>query len=179
MKRFTLAAVLMLTAGAAQAQAQADDILSKVINIPAPAAHRVDGGRGSLRNDAGVQGGKALRIGVPGKSDQAWSVAAVSAISKPVKAGDALVLAFWARLAKGEGGAVSVSLPYNAVQMASAPYTALFSKPVSIGPEWKLHEVKGKADKDYAAGTLNAVIHLATAKQVVELGPIFVLNLGQ
>ena len=69
-------------------------------------------------------------------------------------------------------------LPYNAVQLASAPYTALFNGPVTIGPEWKLHEVKGKADKDYAGGTLNASLHLATAKQVVDLGPIFVLNMG-
>jgi hypothetical protein len=175
-----MAALLATTfAGPAQAQAETEDILSKVINIPAPAAHRVDGSKGSLRNDEAVQGGKALRIAVPGKSEQAWSVAVGSSIGKPVKAGDSLVLAFWARLAKGEGGATAASLPYNAVQLASAPYTSLFNRPVSIGPEWKIYEVKGKADKDYAAGTLNATIHLATAKQIVELGPIFVLNLGQ
>ena len=48
-----------------------------------------------------------------------------------------------------------------------------------IGPEWKLHEVRGKADKDHGAGALNATLHLATGKQVVEIGPVIVLNLGR
>ena len=50
---------------------------------------------------------------------------------------------------------------------------------MTIGPEWKLHEVKGKAQSDQAVGTLNATIHLATAQQTVDFGPIFVVNLGQ
>jgi hypothetical protein len=39
--------------------------------------------------------------------------------------------------------------------------------------------VKGKADKDYPAGALNVSLHLATAKQTVDLGPVFVLDMGQ
>jgi len=94
-------------------------------------------------------------------------------------AGDELLLAFWARLEKGEGGATTTTLPYNAVQLSAAPYTALFAGQAEIGPEWKLQEVRGKADADRAAGTLKATIHLATGAQTVELGPIFVVNLGQ
>jgi hypothetical protein len=174
------AASLALAAGPVGAQEQApDDILSKIINVPAPSAYRVDGTRGEVRKDEAVQGGKALRVAVPGKSDKPWSVAVANPISKPVKAGDRLVLAFWARLAKGEGGATSASLPYNAVQLAADPWTPVFTGPVTIGPEWKLHEVQGKADKDYAAGALNVSIHLATAKQTIDLGPVFVVNMGQ
>lgn len=44
-----------------------------------------------------------------------------------------MVLAFWARLEKGEGGATTASLPYNAVQLASAPYSPLFTNGVTIG----------------------------------------------
>lgn len=187
MKRSHLAACLCLLAcapvGALFAQAgappTADDITSKIINRPPPTAFRVDGAKGVIRKDAGVQGGKALRVAVPGKSDKAWTVSVVNPIDKPVRAGDRIVLAFWARLSKGEGGATSASLPYNAVQLAAAPYAPLFSGGVAIGPEWKLHEVTGKADKDYAAGALNATLHLATAKQTIDLGPIFVLNMGR
>ena len=161
-------------------QAADDDILNKIINVPAPSAYRVDGlkNKPSLRSDAAVQGGKALRVSVPGKAENAWAIALANPIQKPVKAGDALVLAFWARLEKGEGGATSTTLPYNGVQMATAPYTPLFTGPVTIGPEWKLQEVKGKADKDYPAGALNVAIHLATAKQIVDFGPVFVVNMG-
>jgi hypothetical protein len=125
-----------------------------------------------------VQGGKALRIVVRGKGANPWDVAVESAIGQPVRAGDELLLAFWARLEKGDGGATT-TLPFNAIQLSAAPYTALFAGPAEVGAEWKLHEVRGKATTDHAAGTLKATIHLATASQTVEFGPIFVVNLGQ
>jgi hypothetical protein len=178
-KRFAAVcmAAALLAPGTASAQ---DDLFDRIVNVPAPAAWRIDGLRDKpkVRSDAAVQGGKAVRIEVPGKGADPWSVAAANPIEKPVKAGDTLVLAFWARLEKGEGGAATAVLPYNAVQLSSAPYTALFHGAVTIGPEWKLHELRGKADKDYPAGALNVSVHLATARQTVELGPVFVLDMG-
>ena len=162
-------------AGLLLAPAVAQDL--NIINDPG--APQVNGASGRLRDDANVQGGKALRVTVRGKGANPWDVAVETAITQPVKAGDQLLFAFWARLEKGEGGSTSTTLPYNAVQVSAAPYTTLFTGPAEIGSEWKLHEVRGKADADRAAGTLKATIHLATAAQTVELGPIFVVNLGQ
>ena len=172
--RIFVAAFLL---GATPALAQpADDLASKIVNDPG--APEVNGAKAKLRDDAKVQGGKALRIAVPGKGENAWTVALQSPIKKPVKAGDQLVLAFWSRLEKGENGATSTTLPYNAVQMSASPWSALFTGAVQVGPEWKLHEIRGKADKDYPAGSLNVAIHLATARQTLDFGPIVVLDLG-
>ena len=171
-----LLSVLLLALPAAPAAAQ-DDIVDKIINTPGSTT--VTGTKGKVRTDAAVQGGKALRLSVPAKGANVWDIAALSAIGKPVKAGDKLVLAFWARLEKGENGATEAVLPYNGIQVASAPYATVISGPVTVGPEWKLHTVEGKADKDYAAGALTATIHLATGRQVVDLGPVFVLDMGQ
>jgi len=180
MKGWILAAAGLLAAVApAGAQEGADDLLSKIVNSPAPASYRVDGARASVRNDDTVQGGKALRIPVAGKSDKSWTTSIASAIGKPVKKGDALILAFWAKLTKGEAGVASASLPFNGVQLAADPYTPVFSGAVTIGPEWKMYEVKGRADRDYQAGMLNATLHLATGKQTIDVGPVFVLNVGQ
>lgn len=178
MKR--LIALLLLAAPAGASGQAADDIVNKIINIPAPASFQVNGvkTKPKVRSDEGVQGGKALRVDIPGASPQPWSISIGDAITKPVKKGDRLVLAFWARLAKGENGAASAILPSNSVQIAREPYTSVFGGPATIGPEWKLHEVRGTADKDYAAGDLGVSIHLATAKQTVDIGPIFVLDLG-
>jgi hypothetical protein len=126
-----------------------------------------------------VQGGKALRIQVRRKGANPWDVAVESAINQPVKAGDSLLFAFWARLEKGADGATTTTLPYNAVQLMAAPYSTVFGNPVEIGPEWKLHEVEGKADRDHPAGTLKATVHLATAEQTIDMGPLIVVNLGQ
>lgn len=174
MKRFAFAlggafAALLL----APAAAQELDIIND------PAAPQVNGASGRLRDDPGVQGGKALRVTVRSKGANPWDAAVESAITQPVKAGDELLLAFWARLEKVEGGATTTTLPFSGIQLASAPYTTLLSAPAEVGPEWKLHEIRGRADADHAAGTLKVAIHLATAAQTVEFGPIFVVNLGQ
>ncbi len=174
MNRFALALGYAF-AGLLLAPATAQEL--NIINDPG--APQVNGASARLRDDAAVQGGKALRVVVRAKGANPWDVAVQTPITKPVKAGDQLLFAFWARLDKGEGGATTTTLPYNAIQQSSAPYAALFAGPAELGPEWKLHEVRGKADADHPAGTLNATIHLATAAQTVDLGPIFVVNLGQ
>ena len=183
----TLAACLLAAApfaaapAAAQPAAAADDITSRIISSPDPRTYRLDGVRtgGGVRRDEGVQGGRALRVPVPGRGENPWTVAVAVPITRAVQAGDNLVLAFWARLERGDDGATTTVLPYNAVQMAGAPYTALFNGPVTIGPEWQIHEIRGRADRSYGAGELNVSLHLATAKQTVDIGPVFVLNMGQ
>jgi hypothetical protein len=162
------------------AQTADEDIVSHIISLPVPSAYRVDGLRDKapVRSDSKVQGGKALRVDVPRKGAHEWDVAVSVPINKPVKAGDPLVLAFWARLEHGENGAASAVLPYNAIQLAHDPYTALFSGPATIGPDWNMYKVEGNADRDHPAGDLNVSIHLATAKQVVDIGPVFVLDMA-
>jgi hypothetical protein len=176
------ACVPLLTNSAPAVSQQAeDDISNKIISVPVPARYRVDGLRDKpkVRSDPKVQWGKALRVEVPGKAQNAWAVAVAVPVNKPVKAGDKLVLVVWARLEKGENGATSTTLPSNAVQLSKAPYTSLFGGPMTIGPEWKAQEFQGKANAAYPADTLNISIHLATAKQVVDIGPVFLLNMGQ
>ena len=160
---------------------EAEDLVERIISLPVPSEYRVDGAaRGArVRDDDRVQGGKALRVPVPGQSEQAWTVSVAVPITRAVVAGDNLVLAFWARLERGDDGATHATLPYNAVQLAGEPYTALFSGPATIGPEWQMHEIRGRADRDYAAGDLNVSLHLASGRQTVDIGPVFVLNMGQ
>ena len=177
MKSKLLLAAMCLAAAPSSAMAQADDIASKIINDPS--APEVVGAKSSVRSDSKVQGGKALRIVIAAKGKNNWDAFASSPIKKPVKAGDNLMLAFWARLEKGEGGATTSALSFAGVQVSSPPYASVFNETVQIGPEWKLHQLKGKADRDYAAGTLGVSIHLANAKQTVDLGPLFVLDMGQ
>jgi hypothetical protein len=154
-----------------------DTIASKIVNDPG--APQVNGASGRLVDDAKVMGGKALRVLVSRKGKNAWDISVASALKKPVRAGDTLLLVFPARLEKGENGVSTTTLPWNAVSMTSPPWSGVIGGPADIGPEWKTVEIKGKADKDYAAGSLSVGIQLATARQTVDLGPIVVLDLGQ
>jgi hypothetical protein len=161
-------------------QQPANDLADRIISVPNPNSYRVDGVRNArVRADPGVQFGRALRVPVPGRNDQAWTVAVAVPITRPVAAGDRLILAFWARLEEGENGATSAELPYNSVQLATAPYTALFHGGVTITPRWQLFQIRGNADRAYGADTLNVSLHLATGRQTVDIGPVIVLDMGQ
>jgi len=162
---------------AAAAPAAAQDIASQIANDPG--APEVTGAKAALFDDATVQGGKALRIQVPGRGQNPWDSALGSPVKKGIKAGDRLLLAFYAKLEKGDKGAAAATLPFAGVQLADKPYSPVFQEAVEIGPEWKLVQIKGKADRDYAAGTLKVTVHLATAKQVVDVGPVILLDQGQ
>jgi hypothetical protein len=175
--RTAAAAFLLLATASAPLRAQApDDLSSKIVNDPAEP--RVNGAKAALREDAAVQGGRALRITVKGKGANVWDAALESPMKKPVKAGDQIVLAFEARLEKGADGATTAAFPFAGVQLTSAPYTPIVMNGFELGPDWKMVEIRGKADRDYPAGALKVSIHLATAKQTVDIGPIVVLDLG-
>jgi hypothetical protein len=169
-----LFALLMMAPAAAVAQA---DLTSRIANDPG--APQVNGAKAKLVDDTGAQGGKALRVVVPKKGQNLWDYSVESSITKPVKAGDRLVLMFDARLEQGDGGGATAEIPYSAIQMTAAPYTGVLSGQATVGREWKAFKFEGKADKDYAAGGLKATIQLGNAKQIVDLGPLVVLNMGQ
>jgi hypothetical protein len=171
-----LVAGLLIASAASQGAAQdASDMANRIINDPSNPT--VTGASARLLNDSKVQGGKALRVTVPRKGEHPWSASIGGPINKPVKAGDNLVLAYWVRLEKGEAGPTT-TLPYGGIQLSSAPYTSVVNDSAEIGPDWKLVQVKGKADKDYPAGALNVTIHVATARQTIDFGPVIALDMG-
>ena len=170
-------AFLLAATNSVPLQAQAsNDLASKIVNDPSEP--QVIGAKASLHDDPKAQGGKALRVQVKGKGANAWDASVETAVKKPIKAGDQIVLAFEARLEKGENGAATAAFPFAGVQITSAPYTSVAMNGFELGPDWKMIEIRGKADRDYPAGSLKASIHLATAKQTVDLGPVVVLDLG-
>jgi hypothetical protein len=172
-------AAAVIAPGIAQDKPAANDIANEIVNQPSPAAFAVYNAPspGKVYKDKTVQGGEALRVAIPAASPQPWSISLADPIVKPIKKGDRLVLAFYAKV---EGGPTSAHIANASVQLAKAPYTGVIGAPVDIGTEWKLYNVvNGPADKDYAAGDLNVSLQLATGKQTIDIGPIFVLDLGQ
>jgi hypothetical protein len=173
---YRIAACLLAIAPATAAVAQSD-LASRIINDPG--SPQVTGVKGRLVDDTGVQGGKALRVAVLKKGKNNWDSVVESAITKPVKAGDRLVIMFESRLEKGEGNATTATIPYVAVQEAAAPYSGVISGQMTLSPQWKMNQIEGRSAKAYPAGALKATIQIGNAKQTIDLGPIVVLNMGQ
>jgi len=129
-----------------------------------------------VRTDKTVQFGKALRVRLRG-SKEFWRIGVTTPLLKPVKEGDQIVIAFWAKASGTENGAPG---RIGRVQLEATPVIrTIFEQSFEIGPEWRMYQLKGVADRDYAPGELNAAMHLDSAKQVLDLGPLFVLNYGQ
>lgn len=171
---------LFAVPGIAQDKQSDDALAEKVITNTNPASFQTYGFDPAPKvvKDGAVQGGAALRVPVTGVGE-AWSMGVNVPLLKPVKAGDRLVLAFYARLSKAEGGATTAKIANAQIQLSAAPYTAIFGKPFDVTSEWQLLQVAGKADKDYPAGALVAALHVNTGKHVIDLGPVAVLDMGQ
>lgn len=156
----------------------AGSVESRIINDPRVASLTPYGLNlpPAVRTDKQVQFGKALRIAVSGHPDF-WRVGVITPTLKPVKKGDRIVIAFWARAAETQNGAPG---KIGRAQLEATPVVrTIFEKPFDVTPEWKMYQLTGTADQDYAAGGLNAALHLDVAKQVLDIGPVFILDYGQ
>lgn len=178
--KFAGAAVLagLATVAATQtAPAPAADPLERVVNDPRPAAAVPYGFPipPSVIGDKTVQFGKALRLPIPREVGDGGSMGFTMPLIKPIKAGDRMVIAFWARAYKTEGGAPG-KIARVRIEESTPPHRELFSQPVVVGPEWKMHQLAGVADRDYAPGKIGLAMHLAAAKQTIDIGPVFVLR---
>ena len=156
---------------------RAEDILSNAVNDPS-AAWSVSGAASSLIKDPTVTGGTAERVTVAAKGANPWDVVASAATTKAVHKGDVLLLAFWARAEQPPQGR-DHSIITGKLQLIGAPYTGLGDETtLRIGSGWVLYYAHGIADQDYAAGTIGAALQLATAAQVIDFGPLFILDFG-
>ena len=161
------------TAAAQEAQSASDRIVNDP-RVPALTAYGLNLPP-AVRSDKAVQFGKAMRVPLEGHADF-WRVGVITPTLKPVKKGDRIVIAFWARAEKTENGAPGI---IRRVQLEATPVVrTIFEKSFEIGPEWKMYQLSGFADQDYPANRLNAALHLDGAKQVLDIGPVFILDYG-
>lgn len=177
--------VVAMPASAQQAAAPAAksdpgaDIMNKAVNKPGTNWSVYGAGQTSKTlKDGGVPGGEVLRVTVAAKGANAWDVGGSSPIQKPIAAGDTILVAMYLRAPQLKEGETA-SIPFLGAGGAAPPYEPLARTEVTITKDWKLYYASGKAAKDIAGGTANAVVHLAADKQVIDLGPVFVLDFGQ
>jgi hypothetical protein len=187
MKQFVvLGAALAAPVMALPAQAPAQSAPStealfaeRLVNDPRAEALRPYGQRipPEVRADKTVQFGKALRVLISSPVPEFGRIGAITPTLKPVKIGDRIVVAFWARAQRTEAGAPG---KLCRVQLEATPVVrTIFEQSFDVTSEWKMYKLSGKADQAYAPGALNAAFHLGCAKQTIDLGPVFILDYGR
>jgi len=173
-------ALLAAFALAAAAVASADvDIWTKTINNDSNGAWYITPDKPKAKyfevTPAGaVPGDHAFRIKA-NKGANPWDVQASSPVAGAINAGDVIMLMYYARAAEpAEGGSKLTAR----IQMNSPPWTSVMEMSSDIGSEWKAHCAHRVAGGALGEKKGSVSIHLATAKQVIELGPVFVFNFG-
>ncbi|MGZ3297632.1 MAG: hypothetical protein ACXU8O_01345 [Asticcacaulis sp.] len=161
---------------AASAQARADDDITKhLANIPNVGAYQFGGAQSKKIKDPAVQGGAAVEVSAAGGGNP-WDVSASVDVTKKVVKSDHIVCALWLKAVSADGQPVKL---HGRLQINSAPYSAVGEQDFNVTSQWQLYSMEMTADQDYAPGKLVFTVQLNTAKQTVDLGPAFVLDLTQ
>jgi hypothetical protein len=125
---------------------------------------------------AGVPGGAAVRVQVSRAGEHPWDIGAAYPTVKPIAAGDTMVVMVYLRAPDAKDGS-TLTLPIGATE-ADSPYTTIADASVQVGPVWKRFFASGVSPKALAAGKARIALQLASAQQVIEVGPAFLLDLG-
>jgi hypothetical protein len=124
---------------------------------------------------APVAGDHAFRVKAT-KGKNPWDVQASSPIAGAINEGDVIMLNYFARAEEPAEGGSSLTAR---IQLAAAPYTSVLDMTSKISGEWKSYCAFRVASASIPEDRSNVSIHLATAKQVIDLGPVLVFNFGK
>jgi len=154
-----------------------EDIWSKTINNDTNGVWNVQPERPKPKvikvEDERIQ--HAFRIKAT-KGANPWDVQASSPVQGAINQGDVIMLMYYARAAEPAEGGSSLTAR---LQLSAEPYTTALDFTVPISDVWKSYCAHRVAAASLPAKGSNVSMHLATAQQVIELGPVFVFNFGK
>jgi hypothetical protein len=175
MKMRTLLFVGIAFAGVAVAEEL--DIWTKTINNDSNGHWSVqpDKPKPKTVKAPGVPGEMALRVKAT-KGANPWAVQASSPINGgTINQGDVVMVMAYLRAEEPAEGGSNLSLR---VQLGGAPYTTAMDFNAPVTTEWKSYCAHRVAGATMPEKKSNVNVHLATAQQVIDLGPVFVFNFG-
>ncbi len=156
-----------------------DDLQSRMINAdtngswffipdkPKPKHFKVD--------ETQVPGGYAFRVKAH-KGANPWDVQASSPVAGAINEGDVIMLMYYARAEKPAEGGSKITAR---IQLGAPPWSSVLETTAGISQEWKSYCAFRVATASIAEKKSSVSIHLATAEQIIDLGPVLVFNFGK
>jgi hypothetical protein len=175
--RFPILAALLAGLAFASLAFAEEDIWTKTINNDTNGVWSIQPDKPKPKDvpAPGVPGEMGLRVKAR-KGANPWDVQASSQINGgAINKGDVVMLMVYARAEQPAAGGSNLSLR---IQLSAAPYTSTMDFATPISGEWKSYCAHRIASIEVPAKKGNVSIHLATAEQVIDLGPVFVFNFG-
>ena len=151
----------------------------KLLNNPYDIQWKTEGSdkKASIVKSEGAPGGMAYSVKVKKAKQKPWETATRIPMTQSIAEDDVILVSYWARTAKPqkgrEHGQISIALQRNV-----EPYDSIILEEIDLGTDWKLRHVTGTAKRDYTADKTNLNFNLAHAKQTIEFGQFYIMNLG-
>ena len=160
-----LAASGLILASAASAQTAGTPILAATADwdIFSAAPHQAI-------VDPKVEGGKAVEAQTTGTGG-IWEVAAIHAVDGGIAKGDHVVASVW----------IKSNVPAKAVfrvEARAGSRPGVGDRFIEIGTAWSQQTLDFVATDTYPAGTTQVALLLNSGKQIIDLGPVSVVNKG-
>ncbi len=133
--------------------------------------------RQSIVKSEGAPGGMAYSVTIKKTKANIWDTAIRIPMTTDIAKGDVILVSFWARAAKLRKGK-DTGIILAGLQRNTEPYDSIAEETFEPGMEWKLYSLAGKANRDYSADKTNMNFNLAKAKQTLEFGQFYIMNLG-
>ncbi len=175
MKTLTAAAALLaFSLFPMTVHAQSDDILKHLVNSPSAGSWIAYGNQSNKPvKDASVQGGAAFEVQVTSPGPQVYTTAAQQDITAPIKKGDKLIVVLWMKAAGTTPAPLHVRMQVN-----SGSYDGILDSDVTVTNTWDRYVVQGVSAADHPKGTAVLMVQLGQAKQTIDFGPAFALDMG-
>jgi carbohydrate binding protein with CBM4/9 domain len=157
--------------------AQDDELISKMINRETNGTWYFQPDKPKAKHFAvpDLPGGYAFRVKAH-KGVNPWDVQANSPVAGAINEGDVVMISYYARAAEPAEGGSKLTVR---IQQNSPPWTSVLETATPITGEWKNYCAFRVATASIGEKKSNVSIHLATAQQVIELGPVLVFNFGK
>jgi hypothetical protein len=123
-------------------------------------------------------GGTALLVKTAAAAGNPYEVGAIVPITDAIAEGEIILIAVLARTAPG-GPADGASKLGIRVQANEPPYNGFGDNILTLGPTWRLLQIKTQAKSAIPAGKAALALHFGAAAQAIEVGQVFVINTTQ
>ena len=122
-----------------------------------------------------LPGGYAFRVKAT-KGANPWDKQANSPIDGAINEGDVIMINYYARAEVPAEGGSSLTVR---IQLGAPPWNSVLETTSPITGEWQSYCAFRVANATFPEKKSNVSIHLATAEQVIDLGPVLVFNFGK
>lgn len=133
--------------------------------------------KAKINNESDALGGVALEIET-NNGKNPWDMGIYNTVGVPVNKGDTIYMVFFAKALSLPNGKSSALIKSVGVQKGTAPYTPIVAKDFNLNEEWQTFGLAGIAESSFGVSETQVSMQIATGKQKLAFGPVFVFNLG-